>query len=224
MLPPLNAQDYCVFWGIEAQPEDLPHLPDEERVGGQLIAITDSDFCAQDSLVRTEARLQGGPNCGREDSLVLGTGAGTGIARSWRVREGKKWTRSWATVVGSRPWRCGSRERSRRGSWISVQWRAYEPRRGTADLDEMAEDPVDPRGVGDDSENPHAVSTARTDERALTVDLCDKPGPCGGGAAIFERLQRAGGDPCSQVAPWKAAKGAGGGGTASRRCGGPPKG
>jgi hypothetical protein len=39
---------------------------------------------------------------------VLRTGAGTGIARSWRVREGKKWTRSWATVVGSRPRRCGS--------------------------------------------------------------------------------------------------------------------
>jgi hypothetical protein len=71
----------------------------------------------------------------------------------------------------------------------------------------MAEDPLDLRGVGDDSENVHAVSTARTDERALavyfatenvarsdraaahgidTVDLCDKPGPCGGGAAILD--------------------------------------
>jgi hypothetical protein len=97
-----------------------------------------------------------------EDSLVLGTGAGIGIARSWRVSEGKKWTRSWTTVVGSRPRRCGSSERSRRGSWISVQWRVYEPRRSTADLDEMAEDPVDLRGVGDDSENPHAASTARS--------------------------------------------------------------
>ena len=83
-----------------------------------------------------------------------------------------------------------------------MQWRAYEPRRGTAELDEMAEDPVNLRRVGDDSENPHAFSTARTDERALAsaalraaraaalgidaVDLCDKPGPCGGGAAILD--------------------------------------
>jgi len=69
---------------------------------------------------------------------------------------------------------------------ISVQWRGYEPRWSTADLDEMAEDPLDLRGVCDDSENAHAVSTARTDERIDAVDLCDKPGPCGGGAAILD--------------------------------------
>jgi hypothetical protein len=53
----------------------------------------------------------------------------------------------------------------------------------------MAEDPLDPRGVGDDRENAHAVSTSRTEERALAVsedaaaahgidavDLRDKPG------------------------------------------------
>ena len=152
------------------------------------------------------ARLQDGPKCGTEDSLVIGTGAGTGIARSWRVREGKEWTRSPAMIFENRPRRCGSRERSRRGSWgwISVQWRAYEPRRGTADLDEMAEDPVNLRRVGDDGENPHAVSTARTDEGALAsaalraaragalgigaVDLCDEAGPCGGGAPVLDGL------------------------------------
>ena len=67
-----------------------------------------------------------------------------------------------------------------------MQWRAYEARRGTADLDEMAEDPLDLRGVCDDGENAHAVSTVRTDERIDAVDLCDKPGPCGGGAAILD--------------------------------------
>jgi hypothetical protein len=60
-----------------------------------------------------------------------------------------------------------------------------------ADLDEMAEDPVDLRGVRDDSENPHAFSTARAHEGAAAlgidaVDLCDRPGPCGGGAAILD--------------------------------------
>ena len=67
-----------------------------------------------------------------------------------------------------------------------MQRSAYEPRRSTADLDEMADDPLDLRRVGDDSENPHAVSTARTDERIDTIDLCNKPGPCGGGAAILD--------------------------------------
>jgi hypothetical protein len=81
-----------------------------------------------------------------EDSSALGAGERAGIARWWRVREGKVWT--------------------------SVQWSEYEPRRSTTDLDKVAEDSVDLGGVGDDGENPHAVSTARTDEA----------GPCGGGA------------------------------------------
>lgn len=43
--------------------------------------------------VSVRARLQDGPKCGTEDSSLLETGAGTGIARSLRVREGKEWTR-----------------------------------------------------------------------------------------------------------------------------------
>jgi hypothetical protein len=87
-----------------------------------------------------------------------------------------------------------------------VQWRKYEPRRSTTDLDEMAEDSVDLGGVCDDGENPHAVSTARTDEGALAVsgetaaalgiiavDLCDEARPCGGGAPILDRLGAPGG-------------------------------
>jgi hypothetical protein len=33
-----------------------------------------------------------------EDSSVLGAGERDGIARSWRVREGKEWTRSRAAI------------------------------------------------------------------------------------------------------------------------------
>jgi hypothetical protein len=73
-----------------------------------------------------------------EDSSALGAGERAGIARWWRVREGKVWT--------------------------SVQWSEYEPRRSTTDLDKVAEDSVDLGGVCDDGENSHAVSTARTGE------------------------------------------------------------
>jgi hypothetical protein len=68
-------------------------------------------------------------------------------------------------------------------------------------------------------------NVARSDRAAAlgidAVDLCIKPSPCGGSAAIPERLQCAWADPCSQVAPWKAAKGAGGGASASRWSGTP---
>ena len=82
-----------------------------------------------------------------------------------------------------------------------MQWRKYEPRRSTADLDEMAEDSIDLGRVCDDGKNPHAVPAARTGEGALAVsdetaaalgidavDLCDEAGPCGGGASILDGL------------------------------------
>jgi hypothetical protein len=55
-----------------------------------LIAI----FIRMTRCASTGARLHGGPRCGTEDSLK---GAGTGIARFWRLRQGKEWTRSRAS-------------------------------------------------------------------------------------------------------------------------------
>jgi hypothetical protein len=85
------------------------------------------------------------------------------------------------------------REKPARGTEVDLNpvGRSYVPRRSTADLDEMAEDPVDLRGVRDDSENPHAFSTARAHEGAAAlgiyaVDFYDKPGSCGGGAAKLD--------------------------------------
>ena len=84
------------------------------------ITMSDSDFHTQEGLREGGNTTKGGAKGGMEDSSVLGAGERAGIARSWRVREGKEWTRSREAMVGSRPRRCGSSERSRRGElrWI----------------------------------------------------------------------------------------------------------
>jgi len=85
------------------------------------ITMSDSDFHTQEGLREGGNTTKGGAKGGMENSSVLGAGERAGIARSWRVWEGKEWTRSRAAIVRNRPRRQGSSERSRRGSWGGSQ-------------------------------------------------------------------------------------------------------